>query len=213
MGYSRHCPDATEPWSVARRDSHGTMEGMSGLTQRAGRLVVLVGMVGAGKTTRARQITAERGAVRLTPDEWMIPLFGQDFTDDKYTHRHDILEGRLISVALDVLRAGVDVVLDFGCWAKAERSALRHLAGSVGAECELVYVPLTEDEQRHRVRTRWEETPHATFPITDDDLDGWNDLFQIPEAEELGGGLLDSPPDGFTDWGHWATERWPSLAV
>ena len=104
-------------------------------------LFVLVGMVGAGKTTRARQIVAERGAMRLTPDEWMIPLFGQDFRDERYAHRRDTIEGRLISVALDVLRAGVDVILDFGCWAKVERSALRYLAASVGAECELVYVP------------------------------------------------------------------------
>ena len=189
------------------------MYGMSGRTRRAGRLFVLVGMVAAGKTTRARQIAAERGAVRLTPDEWMIALFGQDFKDDRYTHRRAILEGRLVAVALDVLRAGVDVVLDFGCWAKVERSALRYLAAFVGAECELVYVPLTKNEQRHRVRTRWEEMPHTTFPITDDDLDGWRDLFQVPEVEELAGGPLDPPPDGHVDWGHWAAARWPSLAV
>ncbi len=177
----------------------------------AGKLFVMVGMVGAGKTTRARQIAAARRAVRLTPDEWMIPLFGLDFRDDQYTHRRDTVEGRLLSVALDVLRAGVDVVLDFGCWAKVERSALRFLAASVGADCELVYVPLPPDEQSRRVKDRWEETPHTTFPITDDDLALWTNLFEAPDAAELAGGPLDPPPDGFADFGHWAVERWPSL--
>ena len=173
----------------------------------------MVGLVGAGKTTRALQIAAERHAVRLTPDEWMIPLFGQDFGDDQYMPRRDILEGRLISVAIDVLRAGVDVVLDFGCWAKAERSALRSLAASVGAQCELVYVTVAQDEQSRRVTARWGDAPHTTFPIADDDLTGWADLFEAPETEELEGGPLDPPPDGYADWGAWAAERWPSLAA
>ncbi len=36
----------------------------------------MVGMVGTGRTTRARRISAEHRAVRLTPDEWMIPPSG-----------------------------------------------------------------------------------------------------------------------------------------
>lgn len=39
-------------------------------------LFLTVGLPGAGKTTRARQLAKEHGALRLTPDEWMIPLFG-----------------------------------------------------------------------------------------------------------------------------------------
>ncbi len=187
------------------------MEAMS-RDAAVGTLSVMVGMVGTGKTTRARRIAAERRAVRLTPDEWMIPLFGQDFRDDQYTHRRDVLEARLISVALDVLRAGVDVVLDFGCWAKAERSALRYLAASVGAGCELVYVTLPQDEQGRGVTARWEDAPATTFPITDDDLDAWTDHFEVPDAGELEGRPLDPPPDGFADWGQWAAERWLSLA-
>jgi hypothetical protein len=41
------------------------------------------------------------------------------------------LEGRLISVALQALRLGTSVVLDYGLWGRDERSALRWLARSV----------------------------------------------------------------------------------
>ena len=41
-------------------------------------LYLMVGLPGAGKTTRARQLAVEAPALRLTPDEWMIPLFGRD---------------------------------------------------------------------------------------------------------------------------------------
>lgn len=49
------------------------------------------------------------------------------------------LEGRLISAALQALRLGTSVVLDYGLWGRDERSALRWLARSAGAACQVVY--------------------------------------------------------------------------
>jgi hypothetical protein len=43
----------------------------------------------------------------------MIPLFGDSMADG----RRFVLEGRLISVALQALRLGTSVVLDYGLWA------------------------------------------------------------------------------------------------
>jgi predicted kinase len=83
-------------------------------------LMLMVGLPGSGKTTRARELAATRRALRLTPDE-DGPLFGDGEADGK----RDVLEGRLIAVAVDALRLGTNVVLDFGLWARDERSALR----------------------------------------------------------------------------------------
>jgi hypothetical protein len=47
----------------------------------------------------------------------MAPLFGQSDADG----RRDILEGRMIWVAHEVLVGGSGVVLDFGCWSADER--------------------------------------------------------------------------------------------
>jgi predicted kinase len=38
-------------------------------------LYLLVGLPGAGKTTKDRQLEVQAPALRLTLDEWMIPLF------------------------------------------------------------------------------------------------------------------------------------------
>jgi predicted kinase len=52
----------------------------------------MVGLPASGKSTRAKQIEEERQALRLTPDEWLIPLFGQHVADGK----RDVLEGRFV---------------------------------------------------------------------------------------------------------------------
>ena len=76
-------------------------------------MFVMVGLPSSGKTSRARELASSCGALRLTPDEWIIPLFGQEQPEGK----RNVLEGRLIWLALSALRVGVTVVLDFGVWA------------------------------------------------------------------------------------------------
>jgi predicted kinase len=38
-------------------------------------LVLTVGLPGTGKTTLAKRLADERRILRLTPDDWMAPLF------------------------------------------------------------------------------------------------------------------------------------------
>ncbi len=72
------------------------------------RLFLIVGLPGAGGTVVAKQLAAEQRALRLTPDEWMLPLFG----DSKAHGKRDVLEGRLIAPGFHALQLGTSVVLD-----------------------------------------------------------------------------------------------------
>jgi predicted kinase len=170
------------------------------------RLLLMVGLPGAGKTTKAEELATVHGALRLTPDEWMIPLFGQEQPEGK----RNVLEGRLIWLALSALRVGVSVVLDFGVWGREERSALRALAASVGATSELVYLPVDEEEQWRRVQARSLTEAATTFGMTRADLARWRQIFQPPDATELGTAEIDPPPPGFDSWEAWVARWWPT---
>ncbi len=167
-------------------------------------LVLMVGLPGTGKTTVARQVEAA-GALRLTKDEWVKALYGQANPPEAT----DVIEGRLIAVALRALELGVNVVVDFGLWSRDERTALRQAAADVGARVEIRYLELDPAEQRRRLDRRQAEEPHATWHMSDDELAGWAARFTPPTPGEVDGSEpLDEPPAGFT-WAHWREDRWP----
>jgi predicted kinase len=137
----------------------------------------------------------------------MIPLYGESEANGK----RDVLEGRFIWLALEALKIGTSVVLDFGCWTRDERTALRSLATAIGASCTLVYLPVDPTTQLERVNRRLADTPGETFPMTQADLNEWRANFEVPDASELSDSEASPPPPEWPTWYDWAATRWPSL--
>ncbi|HTW10204.1 MAG TPA: ATP-binding protein [Acidimicrobiales bacterium] len=177
-------------------------------------LYVMVGLPASGKTTRAKEIEKDNNALRLTPDEWMIPLFAdlapRPFGQSLESTKRDILEGRLVWLALRALQLGTNVVLDFGVWARDERSALHHLALAAGAHFQLVYMVIHDQEQARRVEERNTRQPATTFAMTPAELQVWRQSFQAPDEAELTACAPGPPPAGYRGWEDWAAERWPT---
>ena len=172
-------------------------------------LFLTVGLPGAGKTTRAKALAREHTILRLTPDEWMAPLFLHSDAQG----RRDILEGRMIWVAHEVLMSRASVILDFGCWSPEERYAIRAIAEQAQGHFSMEYVEVPEPERRERCDRRWIEAPETTFEMTSADHDQFVALVQPPTMTELTYGPMPNPPDGFQNWPTWASDRWPTLPV
>jgi predicted kinase len=152
------------------------------------RLLLTCGLPGAGKTTIARQLAADRNALRLTQDEWLIAL-GSNPWD---TPTREKVDHELSRLAQDVVRLGLSVVLDFGLWARVERDDLRTAARGLGVGVELHYLDVPADELWRRIQLRNSEPPWKSYPIGRADFDEWLGLFQAPDAAELA--LFDPPP-------------------
>lgn len=142
-----------------------------------GRLVVVCGMAGSGKTTLAREIEAATGGVRLSADDW-IGALGVSVWDETFRARVEALQW---SVAQTLLRGGVTVIVEWGSWSRAERDTLRTTARELGAAVELRFLDVGIDELWRRVEARAAETP----PITRAHLEEWLTSFEPPDADEL----------------------------
>src|SRR5918992_4301651 len=93
---------------------------------------MLCGFIGAGKTTFARELEARTGAVRITKDEWLIRLVGNDPTIDGYADYDRRIVELSRDFAFQLAGKGIDDIIDEGFWAKDERAMMRRRIEEIG---------------------------------------------------------------------------------
>ena len=153
-----------------------------------GRVVLLCGLPGSGKTTLAKQIEADLGAVRFCPDEWMTALGVDLWEEDDFRFRLEQLQWGL---AQELLGHGLTVVIEWGVWAKEERDAVRERARELGAAVELRHLDLPLDELWDRIEKRNAEPMWHDRPMSRVHLDYWATIIEPPTGDELS--LYDDP--------------------
>ena len=148
-------------------------------------LHLMVGLPCSGKTTLAQKLETERSALRLTPDEWQVRLFGQDAQAPEHDARHGLIEAMLWDIASRALVLGMDVILDFGFWAREEREDFRLRAKKLGAGSEVHYLDVPEGELLRRLALRNSQPSEKSFHIPEGMMRPWIAFFQRPTPDEL----------------------------
>ena len=151
------------------------------------KLVLICGKLCCGKTTYAKRLAKEIQAVRLSCDDIMLSLFGKDLGDkhDEVTQR---VQRFLLKQSLEMLEAGVSVIVDFGFWRKAQREEFASLYAQHAIKPEWHYIDIDDETWRRNIAKR-----NASV-IKDETLDYYVDeglakkceqLFEKPKPEEI----------------------------
>lgn len=133
--------------------------GQSKFMKARGSLYLIVGPVGAGKSTFARDAVARKNAVFLDLDVWMVRLYGQDARPSEnvvgwYLERRERVRGLLWDTTLDILAAGTDVLLELGLVSRKEREAFYDKARDEDLKLTVYCVDAPRDIRRQRVVER-----------------------------------------------------------
>jgi len=148
---------------------------------RAPTLTLFCGLPGSGKTTLARRLEAAGHGVRICTDDWQAEL-GVDHADTGF---HDRLQPVLYRHALDLLRHGVDVILEDGLWMREERVQKFSDARAARARIELHVLDVPLDILWARLQRRNEDAVLGAYPMTYEELQWSGSLFEQPTPEEL----------------------------
>jgi predicted kinase len=145
---------------------------------------IVIGFIGSGKTTFARKLEKETGAVRFTKDEWMVKVFGNTPPKDKFAEYDNKMTSLARDMALRCLKAGMDVIIDEGFWEREKRDEIRERVKKAGATTKLYYLDVPYEVMKARTLKRTENPPIDSFTIDEEAFNHYWQFFQPPGKDE-----------------------------
>jgi predicted kinase len=143
------------------------------------------GKAGAGKSTAAGRLARDHGAILISEDIWLVRLFGDQMkTFDDYIRVSAKLKSVVGPLAVDLLKAGHSVVLDFQANTQAGRRWFRSVFEQAGSAHVLHFVSASDEACLARIARRNVERPEGSHHLTEEDFIHVSSFFQAPEEAE-----------------------------
>lgn len=156
----------------------------------AGHVHLIIGPVGAGKTTFARRLSADLEAVGFNLDAWMTTLYGEDPRPAEgriawYVERRDRCIAQIWEVARDVLAVGKHVVLEIGMIARQDRAGFYERVDAGGHELIVYVLDAPREVRRERVMRRNDERGDTfSVDVPAEFFELASDMWQDPDDDE-----------------------------
>ena len=156
----------------------------SSSTQVTPTLHLVCGKIASGKSTLTSRLAQAPQTVRISEDSLLAQLYPDQIASlADYVACAARLRAAIAPFALQLLRAGVSVVLDFPANTPASRAWMRELFQQAGVPHVLHYLDVTDDECKARLRQRNASGLHP-FSTSDADFDAITRHFVPPAASE-----------------------------
>ncbi|MFH1833176.1 MAG: ATP-binding protein [Candidatus Levyibacteriota bacterium] len=145
---------------------------------------IIIGFIGSGKTTFARKLEKETGAIRFTKDEWMVRVFGNTPPKDKFEEYDNRMTSLATDMALKCLKAEISVIIDEGFWVKEHRNAISEKVRNAGAIPKLYYIEAPFEVMKKRTLKRTGNPPSDSFTIDEEAFNHYWKFFRPPGKDE-----------------------------
>lgn len=151
-------------------------------------LHLISGLPGSGKTTYATALRGDANCVLFCLDRWLITAFGTYAIavvgHEEHTRRVLACRELIWESASELLRRGVDVVLDDGFFLREHRMRYVALAAALGARTKMHYIETPLGTIRTRLEQRNAHLPRFNFRIEPELLQGFRSLYEVPTEAE-----------------------------
>jgi predicted kinase len=148
-------------------------------------LHVLCGKLASGKTTLAKAIARETGALLFSEDIWLSRLFpGEILTFADYLDRSRRFRNAIAPHVRMLLGRGVSLVFDFAGNVPQERAWARSLCDVENAHLKIHYLKASDELCKRQLQRRNAEQPDGSQPTTDEEFDAITRYFVPPAPAE-----------------------------
>ncbi len=150
-----------------------------------GTLILFSGKMGAGKSTKSKQVSQDRNAVLISEDEWLSTLYPNQITSfEDYLHYSSLLKPLVKTHVVNILKTGIDVVMDFPANTVNQRKWFKELISEANAQNELIYLNVSNDVCLKQIRKRRLEHPERAIYDTESMFNEVTKYFQEPKQGE-----------------------------
>ena len=151
-------------------------------------LHLISGLPASGKTTYATELRARVNGVLFSLDRWLITAFNRyslpEVGLEEHTRRVLACRELMWESASELLKRGVDVILDDGFFYREHRMRQVALAAGIGAETTIHFIEAPLDQLRERLARRNANLPRYNFHIDPATLEGFMSMVERPSPDE-----------------------------
>ena len=151
------------------------------------KVYILCGKICSGKSTYSQKLRKSQKAVILSVDDITLTLLGQNGGDtlDVYVEK---LEQYFFQKSVEIVETGINVILDWGFWTKAERDFAKEFYNSHGIEYEFHYISINDEEWYRRLDKRNNdvlEKKSDAYYVDEGLAEKFKSIFEIPGKDEI----------------------------
>ncbi len=151
------------------------------------KVIMTCGRICSGKSTYAEKLRVKEKAVILSVDEITLALFEHNIGEkhDEYVEK---AENYLFNKSLEIIDTGINVILDWGFWTKAERDFAKEFYRSHSVENEFHYIDISNEEWKKRIEKRnrlISEGKINAYYVDDGLMRKVYSIFEAPENEKM----------------------------